>query len=101
MIAPDAVIEWPVSGERFISRSNYVEVSRSYPEGWEIRILRVIGSGDQAASEVEVPHVDLGLYRVASFWTVDNGQIVRGTEYWTEPGSDEPRPDREAYAERF
>ena len=101
LIAPDAIIEWPVSGERFTGRANYVEMNRTYPEGWEIRILRVIGAGDEAASEVEVPHKELGVYRAASFFTIRDGQIARGTEYWTAPGSEEPRPDRAAYAERI
>jgi SnoaL-like domain len=101
LIAPGAVIEWPVSGERFTGRANYVEMNRTYPEGWEIRILRIIGSGEEAASEVEVPHQDLGVFRVVSFWKIKEGQIVRGTEYWSTPGSDEPRPDRAAYTERM
>jgi hypothetical protein len=101
LIAPGAVIEWPVSGERFTGRDNYVAMNRAYPEGWEIKILRVIGDGDQAASEVEVPHEMLGLFRVVSFWHVKEGQVVRGTEYWTNPGSEMPRPGREAYAERI
>jgi ketosteroid isomerase-like protein len=101
LIAPDAVIDWPVSGERFVGRDNYVTMNREYPEGWEIRILRVIGSGDEAVTEVEVPHETMGTFRVVSLWTVRDGQIVRGTEYWTEPGSDKPREDRAAYTERL
>jgi ketosteroid isomerase-like protein len=99
LVAEDAVIEWPVSSERIVGRANYVALNREYPEGWEIRILRVIGSGDQAASEVEVPHKTLGLFRAASFWTVTDGQIVRATEYWTNPGSEEGSDDRAAYVE--
>ncbi len=101
LIAPDAVIEWPVSGERFIGRANYVEMNRTYPEGWEIQILRIVAEGDEAASEVAVPHRDLGDFRVASFWTVEDGQVVRGSEYWTSPGSDVPNPDRARYVERM
>jgi ketosteroid isomerase-like protein len=101
LIAPDAVIEWPVSGERFLGRANYVEMNRTYPEGWEIQLRRVIASGDEAASEVAVPHRELGDFRVVSFWTVKNGQVVSGTEYWTSPGSDEPSPGRARYVEHM
>ncbi len=99
LIAEDAVFEYPVSAERIVGRANYVAINREYPEGWEIRVLRVVGSGEEAASEVEVPHDTLGTFRVLSFWTVKNGKIVQGTDYWTVPGSDPRNPDRAAYVE--
>jgi hypothetical protein len=101
LVAPDAVIEWPVSGERIVGRDNYVTINRTYPEGWEIRILRVIGCGNEAVTEVEVPHQTLGVFRALSLWTLADGKIIRGTEYWTGLGSDAPRPDRAAYTERI
>ncbi len=91
LVAEDAVIDWPVSAERIVGRANFVAVNSQYPEGWSIRVLRIVAAGDQAVSEVEVPHAELGLFRAASFWTVRYGRIVGGTEYWTSPGSD-PRP---------
>ncbi|WUS97332.1 nuclear transport factor 2 family protein [Streptomyces sp. NBC_00708] len=92
LVAEDAVVEWPVSLERINGRDNFVAVNREYPEGWSIRVLRVVAQGDEVASEVEVPHEDLGLFRAASFWTVRDGQVVRGTEYWTSVGAD-PLPE--------
>jgi ketosteroid isomerase-like protein len=101
LIAPDAVVDWPVSSERMTGRANFVAVNREYPEGWSIRVLRIVAAGDQVASEVEVDHVDLGVFRAASFWTVAEGRIVRGTEYWTAVGSD-PSPEwRAGYVERM
>jgi ketosteroid isomerase-like protein len=99
LVAPDAVIEWPVTSERIVGRANYVAVNREYPEGWEIAILRIVGSGDQVASEVEVLHASIGTFRAASFWTVTGGQITAATEYWTSPGSEQGRADRAAYVE--
>ncbi len=99
LVADDAVIEWPVSGERIIGRLNYVAVNREYPEGWSIRVLRIVADGDQVVSEVEVPHADLGVFRAASFWTVTNGRVIRGTEYWTSLRSDERPEWRAAYVE--
>ncbi|TXR95835.1 nuclear transport factor 2 family protein [Streptomyces sp. col6] len=92
LVAQDAVVEWPVSRERIIGRDNFVAVNREYPEGWSIRVLKVVAEGNEVASEVEVPHEDLGLFRAASFWTVRDGQVVRGTEYWTSVGAD-PLPE--------
>ncbi|MHB1593590.1 MAG: nuclear transport factor 2 family protein [Streptosporangiaceae bacterium] len=91
LVAEDAVIDWPVTAERVAGRANFVAVTSQYPEGWSIRVLRIVAAGDQVVSEVEVPHAELGLFRAASFWTVRDGRIVAGTEYWTSPGSD-PRP---------
>jgi ketosteroid isomerase-like protein len=99
LVAQDAVIEWPVSSERIVGRANYVAVNREYPEGWEIRILRVVGPGDQAASEVEVQHASMGTFRAASFWTVTGGKITSAVEYWTSLGSGQGRADRAAYVE--
>lgn len=99
LVAEDAVVEWPVSGERIVGGKNYVAVNREYPEGWAIRVLRILADGDEVVSEVEVPHESLGVFRAASFWTVRDGRIVRGTEYWTTLGAD-PRPEwRAAFVE--
>jgi ketosteroid isomerase-like protein len=97
LVDVDAVIDWPASGERIIGRDNYVAVNREYPEGWSIRVLRIVADGSEVVSEVEVPHADLGVFRAASFWTVADGHVARGTEYWTTVGG-EPSPDwRSAY----
>ncbi|MFJ5774449.1 nuclear transport factor 2 family protein [Streptomyces sp. NPDC093094] len=92
LVAQDAVVEWPVSGERIVGAENYVAVNREYPEGWTIHVLRIVADGDEVVSEVEVPHEGVGVFRAASFWTVHDGRIVRGREYWTALGSD-PRPE--------
>ncbi|HEX9065104.1 MAG TPA: nuclear transport factor 2 family protein [Streptosporangiaceae bacterium] len=101
LVDPGVVVEWPVSRERITGRDNYVAVNREYPEGWEIRVLRVIGDGGQAASEVEVVHDTLGVFRAASFWTVSDGQVTSGTEYWTGLGADEPLAGRAQYVEHY
>ena len=99
LIADDAVVEWPVSAERIVGRANYVTINSEYPEPWEIRVLRIVASGDEAASEVEVAHGTMGLFRAASFWTVREGKITAGTEYWTSPGSEEGMAERAGYVE--
>ncbi|MFD9438127.1 nuclear transport factor 2 family protein [Streptomyces sp. NPDC060006] len=101
LLADDVVVEWPISGERIVGRENYVRVNAEYPEGWTIKVLRILVDGDEVVSEVEVPHETMGVFRVAAFWTVNEGRVVRGREYWTELGS-EPAPEwRAAYVERM
>lgn len=92
LLAEDVVVEWPVSLERIVGRENFVAVNREYPQGWSIRVLKVVAEGGEVVSEVEVPHESLGVFRAASFWTVRDGRVVRGTEYWTSLGAD-PRPE--------
>jgi ketosteroid isomerase-like protein len=101
LVAEDAVVEWPVSAERMVGRENYVAVNREYPEGWQIRVLRIVASGDQVVSEVEVPHEEMGVFRAASFWTVTDGLISHGTEYWTSVGADEVPDWRRRYVQEM
>jgi ketosteroid isomerase-like protein len=99
LVAEDAVVEWPLTAERIVGRDNFVAVNREYPEGWSARVLRVVAEGDQVVSEVEVVHQEAGLFQAVSLWTVRDGRIVQGREYWTSPGS-ETRPQwREPYTE--
>ncbi|WP_326763670.1 nuclear transport factor 2 family protein [Streptomyces sp. NBC_01591] len=53
LLAEDVVVEWPVSGERIHGRENFVRINAEYPEGWLIKILRVLSSGNEVVSEVE------------------------------------------------
>jgi hypothetical protein len=89
-VAPDVVIDWPHTGERIVGRDNYVAVNREYPEGWHIRIERVLADHTGAVAVVRVDHpphsfICVGVYEVA-------GQLIaRGTEYWvTERGEKPP-----------
>jgi ketosteroid isomerase-like protein len=101
LVAADVVVDWPASAERIIGRENYIAVNREYPEGWQIRVLRIVASGDQVVSEVEVPHAEMGIFRAASFWTVTNGLITRCTEYWTTVGADEIPQWRRPYVQEM
>lgn len=101
LLAEDAVVEWPVSGERIVGRENYVRINAEYPEGWSIHVLRIVASGEEVVSEVEVPHETMGVHRVASFWTVRDGLIVGGREYWSELGTDSSPAWRAPYVERI
>ena len=91
LLAEDVVVEWPVSAERIVGRDNYVRINAEYPEGWSIDVLRTVSDGQTVVSEVEVPHETMGVHRAISFWTVRDGRIVSGREYWTQPGAD-PSP---------
>jgi hypothetical protein len=101
LLAENAVIDWPASRERLVGRDKIIAVNREYPEGWSIKVLRVIAEDDQVAAEVEVPHTKLGLFRASGFYSVRDGQIIHGTEYWTTVRGDEPPADRARLVERY
>ena len=101
LLADDVVLELPASGEVVRGRANVVAVNAEYPDGWSVEVLRVVGAGDQVVSEVEVPLAEVGVFRAASFWTVREGLVVHGREYWTHLGADEAPAWREQYTERL
>jgi ketosteroid isomerase-like protein len=101
LLDEDLVVEWPVSAERIEGRASFVAINSRYPEGWTIRVLRVVSEGDEVVSEVEVPHATMGVFRAASFWTVRDGRIVGGREYWTSLGSDRSPEWRARYVQRI
>lgn len=101
LLAPDLQVAWPASGELFVGPAAFVAVQSEYPTGWEIAVLAIFGDGSDVVSEVEVPHVELGaVFRAASFWTVRDGLVTAGTEYWVTVGADEVPPWRKVYGQR-
>ncbi|MCX4527130.1 MULTISPECIES: nuclear transport factor 2 family protein [unclassified Streptomyces] len=94
LIAEDAVIEWPVSGERIVGRANFIAVNSddcyTYTDEHPVDLLRILADGNLVVTEVEIPQ-DHVVYRAVSLWTVRDGEIVGAREYWTSPGQD-PAP---------
>ncbi|MEU5148366.1 MULTISPECIES: nuclear transport factor 2 family protein [Streptomyces] len=100
LIAEDAVIEWPVSGERIVGRANFIAVNSDdgYSDEKPVRVLRILADGDDVVTEVEMPQ-DHVVYRAVSLWTVRDGEIVGAREYWTSPGQDPAPRWRAGYVE--
>ena len=97
LLHDDVLLEYPVTSEVFRGRATVVAINAEYPEGWSIRVLRVIADGEDVVSEVEVPMAGVGVFRVASFWTVRSGQVLHAREYWTSLGADEAPAWRRRY----
>ncbi|MGW6691421.1 nuclear transport factor 2 family protein [Streptomyces sp. NPDC054961] len=100
LIAEDAVIEWPVSGERIVGRDNFLAVisDDDYTDESTVDVLRILVDGDLVVTEVEIPQ-DHVVYRAVSWWTVRDGEIVGAREYWTSPGQDPAPRWRAGYVE--
>ena len=101
LLAQDVVVDWPQTRERIRGRDRVIAVNRNYPEGWTIRVLRVVQDGEVAVSEVAVDHVDHGTFHAASFFEVTDGRIMCGTEYWVDPPSGDPPAWRAEWVERY
>lgn len=100
-LAADVVVEWPATGETFVGAEHVVAVNAEYPEGWEIRVLRLVGQGTRVVAEVEVPHAGVGVFRVAAFMEVRASRLVHSVEYWIQVASEEPPAWRRELAARF
>ncbi|MFF1557850.1 nuclear transport factor 2 family protein [Streptomyces sp. NPDC058279] len=104
LVAEDAVIEWPVSGERIVGRANFIAVLAEDDDGDDdgdgvaVEVLRLLADGDLVVTEVEIPQ-DHVVYRAVSLWTVRDGEVVGAREYWTSPGQDPAPRWRAGYVE--
>ena len=78
---PNAIVEWPHTGEQFASRDAFIEVHRAFPGPWTLEVRRVITEGRDIASEVVV-RGESDTWYVASFFLLRDGRVQRATEYW-------------------
>ena len=99
LLDDDVVLELPATGERVRGPEGVVAVNAEYPEGWEIRVLRLLAAGDVVVSEVEVPLAGVGVFRVASFTQVAEGRVAHVREYWTQLGVEEAPEWRRRWSE--
>ena len=95
----DAVQEWPQSGERFVGRDNILAVAQGYPDLPEIKGFRVVAETDELA--VTELLLDYGgrPYRAIGITEVEDEQIRKRTEYFSEP-FEAPR-SRSKWAEKM
>ncbi|HET9887139.1 MAG TPA: nuclear transport factor 2 family protein [bacterium] len=87
LLHDDYLLEWPQSGERIRGRENFVAVNANYPtEGrWSVTVHRVIAEGNEVVTDVTVTDDVSTSGRAITFSTLQDGRIVRQTEYWPDP----------------
>src|SRR5258705_13904498 len=86
VLAPGFVLEWPQSRERIRGAERFARMNREYVAHgpWRFNVLRVVGAESEAVSEVEVTDGTQNA-KAISFFTVQEGRIIRLVEYWPEP----------------
>ncbi|NGX06857.1 nuclear transport factor 2 family protein [Mycobacteroides franklinii] len=80
----DAVLEYPQSGERIRGRANIQASREAQPNRKRFTVRRIAGSGDLWVSEL-VTTYDAKPFHVVSIMEFDDGEVVRETQYFSEP----------------
>lgn len=83
-LAPDAVRQWPQSGEIVNGAQRIAEVE-SHFEGLRLRVGRRLTMDGAVVVEWSTDYGDGRVFRNVSIAEVRNGQAVRVTDYWGEP----------------
>ena len=87
--APNAVINWHCSNERF-TVEEFIRANCAYPGRWAGNIQRLEQMGELTICAVHVYSADGALsFHVVSFIRVKDGKINAVDEYW---GDDSPAP---------
>jgi ketosteroid isomerase-like protein len=101
LLHEDVVVDWPHTRERIRGRRNVISLNGNYPEGWTIRVLRLVQEGDVVVSEIAVDQEGEGRYLAASVFEIREGLIERVTEYWVDPPIGDPPAWRAQWVERY
>ncbi len=94
----DAVLEYPQSGERIRGRANIQASRTAQPNEKRFTVRRMLGGGDLWVSELVLTY-DGQPYYVVSIMEFDGGEVVRETQYFSDPF--QPGPSRAQWVERM
>ena len=94
--APDAILDYPQSGERFRGRSRIQEQRGGHPAERHFTVRRIVGSGDLWVSECVITYDGVPTHSVSVMEFTD-GFVSHETQYFANPF--DPAPGRAALAE--
>ncbi len=94
--APDAILDYPQSGERFRSRATIAAQRGGHPADRHFAVRRISGTGDLWVSECVITYDGAPSHSV-SIMEFAGGFVVHETQYFADPF--EPAPARAALAE--
>lgn len=102
MLAENAEILWPNTGELFKGRVRFIEVQKHYPGRWRISLEKVVPAQDTIVTVVRVTAEDRSMsFYATSFFEFEGGRIRKITEYWGDVGQPPEWRVRGGWAERF
>jgi ketosteroid isomerase-like protein len=94
----DAILEYPQSGERIRGRQNIQASRAAQPNAKCFTLRRIVGGGNVWISELVLTYDGQPSY-VVSIMEVEDGKVVRETQYFGEPF--DPGPSRVQWVERM
>ena len=92
----DAVLEYPQSGERIRGRAHIQASRAAQPNLKRFTVRRMVGSGNLWVSELVMTYDGRPSY-VVSVMEFDAGEVIRETQYFSDPF--EPGPSRAQWVE--
>ena len=95
---PDAVLEYPQSGERIRGWRNIQASRAAQPSSKRFTVRRIIGAGDLWITEFVLAYDGRPSYTV-SIMEFKDGKVARETQYFGDPF--EPGPSRAQWVEQM
>jgi hypothetical protein len=95
---PDAVLEYPQSGERIRGRNNIRASRMAQPNAKRFAVRRIVGAGDPWVTEFVLTYDGRPSYSVSIMEFLD-GSVARETRYFADPF--EAGPSRAQWVERM
>jgi ketosteroid isomerase-like protein len=83
LLAPDTVVDWPLSNERMSSPSAWKSVNEHYPGRWHASIRSLVAEGETVVTNTEITDGSIVVTAI-SWFTIRDGRIVGLVEYWPE-----------------
>jgi hypothetical protein len=87
--APDAILDYPQSGERFKGRSRIQAQRGGHPAERHFTIRRILGSGDLWVSECVITYDGVPTNSV-SVMEMSSGLVTHETQYFADPFDADP-----------
>ena len=84
LMAPEVVVDWPLSNERMASPLMWQQVNEHYPGRWAATVRSVVVENDSVVSVANISDGSITVVAI-SFFTIQEGRITNLLEYWPEP----------------
>ena len=96
--APDAILDYPQSGERFRGRAKIQAQRGGHPAERHFAVRRILGAGDVWISECVISYDGVPTYSL-SVMEIADGLVTHETQYFADPFA--AAPERAELAERI
>ncbi|HYI25966.1 MAG TPA: nuclear transport factor 2 family protein [Thermomicrobiales bacterium] len=83
MMAPEAVVDWPLSNERMPSPGHWRDVNAHYPGRWHSEIVDIVEHDETVVTRTRVFNGGISVLAI-SYFTIRDDRITHLEEYWPE-----------------